>query len=934
MTNRSNVPRVTVITSTNPPTLSKHYTLDDSGGLQKTTAGNISEGRYEIEGVPGLHEMKTLLQSLKPNQALVFGTPQHDAGDLTTVASLKGQTDPTTIARSREHLTYGEGPGWLWLDLDRMPPGYPECASWKNVIVPLATAVPGLLDTGGVVYYSSSSFIYMTGADEPLQGVRGLHIWIPVEDCSLIPEALISIQEQLWQADLGWVEISAAGTLLDRTLVDASSAQPERLAFAAGAVCGAGLEQRRGEPVIIDPSPDSTGPLDLRKIIRKAPAADKKRQAARKAMEQEAKVVRDAYVRKRAVEELQRSGISAPDASSFDAVVKRLMTAKGGELALDFMLDIRGEGFVSVGDIIANRDKYHGAICRDPEEPEYRDGAWVGIVYTDGTPCVHSQAHGGRTFKLTQPPPVQQPIPAITQPIDPLMITAVKGGAIPVASADVPHLYCAETVMSRLAGTGNYFNRGGSLHEIADERLTPLDACGLITRIESLGQTLQLKKNRAGTFVLEPSRPNEQGCKAIIRCSSAISTLPPINIVAHAPVLFKTDNGTVTATGGYCREAECYVIGDHDMPNVSEREAADLLEDLFTDFDFKTPNDKARAIAFLLTTGLRLGGFIDDRRCPMFVIEANDSQAGKGTMVDMVATIYKEAPSVVTERDGGVGSFDESLQNALIAGRPFVLLDNLKRKLGGGWLESMLTAIAPVACRVPHCPEVAVDVSRMIIVATSNGMQSSLDMANRSVITRIKKQPRYYRFRKWGDLDLLAYCRKEQPRLLSAVHAVIRGWHDSGSAMADVTGHSFRDWHRMAQAILQRSWPHLPELIDDQHIDTAQRMADPWGAWLRTVMLHAEFGKEYCATALVELGESAGVEPPSFSDKVRAIEEKARDVGRHMGNRFQKNDHIEFDGMLIYRRCAYHDRADGKGSRAHNVYKFAAPLNPPNPPNT
>ena len=73
-----------------------------------------------------------------------------------------------------------------------------------------------------------------------------------VQDAADIPRAGQVLVDRLWLAGYGHIEISRSGAMLERTLVDASVWQQSRLDFAGGAACGAGLDQRRGDPFLIN----------------------------------------------------------------------------------------------------------------------------------------------------------------------------------------------------------------------------------------------------------------------------------------------------------------------------------------------------------------------------------------------------------------------------------------------------------------------------------------------------------------------------------------------------------------------------------------------------------------------------------------------------------------------------------------------------------
>ena len=397
---------MTKITSKVPQTVSKHYTLNEAGELEKRTCGNISEGIYEVPEIENLARFAEELENLEHNQALVYGIPNTEAGRLTTVAEFKKSGFATTIARCNECIGFATSPGFMFLDYD--PPESKPALDMDGLVATLKSVVPDVFRAGAVAYPSSSSHIVRTADGSDLTGNRGLHIYVPVTDASQIPVAVKKIAQRCWDAGHGYVKISTSGALLERCLIDESVARPAKLDFAAGAVCGDGLEQRRGRPAII-PSTSSDTALDLAKYIKRPRnLGDIKQKIAKAKMAATpaAVTVREAYIKKRAQEEARLVFGDNPPADEIDNIKKRIEAIYGNPtLPPDFMLTVESDdGWITatVADILAGRDQYHGRPCLDPLEPDYDGGRAVGILYTDGRPLVYSHAHGGRTFPLSE----------------------------------------------------------------------------------------------------------------------------------------------------------------------------------------------------------------------------------------------------------------------------------------------------------------------------------------------------------------------------------------------------------------------------------------------------------------------------------------------------------------------------------------------------
>ena len=139
------------------------------------------------------------------------------------------------------------------------------------------------------------------------------------------------------------------------------------------------------------------------------------------------------------------------------------------------------------------------------------------------------------------------------------------------------------------------------------------------------------------------------------------------------------------------------------------------MKSIIADYSFQTNGDISRGLGSLITPILKLGGFINGS-VPMEIVEANDSQTGKGYFVLLRAALYGEMPIYVAAKKGGVGSLDESFASALIKARPFIVIDNYREKLDSQYVESFLTAQGQFSVRVPHAGELYIDPSRFFSV--------------------------------------------------------------------------------------------------------------------------------------------------------------------------------------------------------------------------
>ena len=396
----ANLIHVTVISSTNPKTLSKRFELID-GQLQKTTVANMSDGSAEIKTLANLHEFSELLQSLNHNQALTYGIPQFSPAKIITKSQFIERNEPSGhLTRTKEHFDWPkQSAGILMLDYDPANDDIPKTR--EELLAILQTAAPALINASYIWWCSSSSHI-INEQEIDLTGLKGQRFYMLVIDATDIPRAGKALVELLWAAGFGHYEVGNAGQLLERCPVDASVWQPNRLDFASGAACIAPLRQDRGIPIVVDGEAiDSLTAFPELTDLQKAQALSH-RVAAKAAQAEKSALIRHQYIESRTTE-LTKDSKEVTSTEDARATIRRALD--NAVLAGDFpIIADTGESF-TVGEILDDPARFHGKLTLDPIEPEYLGHKVVGKLYLiGGRPCLHSFAHGGKNYRLIRQP--------------------------------------------------------------------------------------------------------------------------------------------------------------------------------------------------------------------------------------------------------------------------------------------------------------------------------------------------------------------------------------------------------------------------------------------------------------------------------------------------------------------------------------------------
>lgn len=417
----------------------------------------------------------------------------------------------------------------------------------------------------------------------------------------------------------------------------------------------------------------------------------------------------------------------------------------------------------------------------------------------------------------------------------------------------------------------------------------------------------------------------------IAELDEAKQYLPKVSGLINCPVIYECNGEIKIAGPGYDAHTERIVTGGKLPEEVDFRRARSALLAVLDDFDFQSEGDKSRAVASFIAPALKMGGFLNDR-VPADIAEADQSQAGKGYRQKVLGAIYNELLSIVANRKGGVGSLDESFSYQLLEGHPFIQFDNLRGKLESQLLEAFFTADGKFSCRIPYRPIVNVHGAHYFIFLTSNGLETTRDLANRSAIIRIRKHPQDYQFKKYHEGDLLAHVRANQAFYLGCVFSIIREWCKAGKPRSDETRHDFKEWVQVMDWIVQNHFG-LASLMDG-HSEAQQLVSDPDMVFLRQVCNAVERGEALeepqaaLEIAVICDAESIGIPGLRYSGDLQRC---AQQAGSCLGRIFKTSDSVSVDDYRVERQVSSKKRKDDGGYFDAKTYVFKRASKPQTP---
>ena len=475
-----------------------------------------------------------------------------------------------------------------------------------------------------------------------------------------------------------------------------------------------------------------------------------------------------------------------------------------------------------------------------------------------------------------------------------------------------------------IAPTETVFRRARVMVEMSASGFAPVTYQRFRSLIEDYGHPVMTHKRHKDEVALVPKQCSAETAKALME-TPGVSLLPEIAYVTRCPVAIRAPGGIEVLGAGYHKvNGGLFVADDGAPPAVPVGKAILELRKLLKDFRFETPADESRAIASLLTPALRFGGWIEGH-IPIEIAEADQSQSGKTYRQQVVAAIYNDAPQMLSQRDGGVGSLDESFAQKVLNGHPFILFDNLRGKLNSQVLEAFLTANGEFGVRVPYKGELVADTRRFVVSVTSNGFEATQDLVNRASFVRILKQPAGYQFATYSEGNLLAHVKKNHLHYLGCVFSVLGEWARQGGPTTGENRHSFREWARPLDWIVQNLFK-CPPLLED-HEKAQHRACRPAEGWIRK--LGDAFGRGCVGLgipqnyiSLLQICEQENIEIPgleTFGDRTKAC----RVMGSLMARAFGQNAMYSTEsGILIHREQVPIYDEDRKQYRNSWVFTF------------
>lgn len=864
VTHRAPALQFTVFTSTEPDRLTKVLSLKTDGTLSKQAAANMMRGAALRIHAQGLDELAALLDALTPAQAVGWGvcTQEHAhiaaERDVHASQAVQGDAHTTTaLSRTRQHFSYPRGPGVLMLDHDGCPHGELNADELRQRLI---EACPALADAPMLWRPSCTAGVHAPDGRQ-LTSLNRHRLYIPVLDASRIPDAGKSLFALLWATGQGWYEVGRAGQALERSLIDATVWQPERLDFCAPPVLLDGLQrpgtaaQIYGDPLALFDLARIEADSDLLKRVQGM------KRSKREAIAGQCAAQRERWAHDKAPALATRRGIPLEKARDV------LMRASEKRVLMGhFMLTAATGEAVAVGDVLDHPDRWHNAQFADPLDPDHDRRVAVVNLKSGQRPYLFTHRHGGMRFELMRQSARVQ-----------------VGRGMRIATTD--------SVLAVLRSRGELFDYGeGAMAYVSDGKPRPVTPDWLTDHMGRVCDfySVRRRKDAAGDDTTEEgnedapmpvaraimAKPGERGFRKLV----AVVTAPTLRA-----------DGSILDTPGHDEASGLLYYSEHPNPlrvptAPTPADALEALRFLWKPVaQFPLVDDVARGVVLhgMLSAVLRASL----PTAPGIGLDAPAAGSGKTLLARCIGTLATGTdPAILPPTDT-----DEETRKRLFAvlreGQRVVLWDNVREPLGSAALDAFLTA-PTFSDRILGSSETMTLPNRAMFIATGNNLRMTSDTCRRVLLARIDAQSEtpYTRDFSFDPAHMLASDRQ---RYAVAALTIVRAYITAGRPKA-AKGRtaSFEVWDDLVRqplcwlAGLVRALPggpaDLPTMADPMEAAARAFEQDPettklgavLEAWHRkfkseetTVgkVIKESYGDEYLQLALDDVAGRGGI---------------------------------------------------------------------------
>lgn len=403
--------------------------------------------------------------------------------------------------------------------------------------------------------------------------------------------------------------------------------------------------------------------------------------------------------------------------------------------------------------------------------------------------------------------------------------------------------------------------------------------------------------------------PPREVVRDILSLPAAAWRVPHLAGVTGTPIFHQ--DGTIHAIPGYDEVSGLYYFPADGftlplVPAVPTREevaaALETIGEVFADFPFCSPADRANAIGALFTAVLRPS---IEGPVPLYLTDKPQAGSGAGLLQRAIGWIAEGREPALKTMPAGPDMRKEIFAG-LRNGTRIQIFDNLEDRLSSPELAAALTAVEMTG-RILGQTEERTYTVRTFWMANGNNVTVGGDLARRTFKSRVDPQdPMPWQREGFRHPDLIRWVQQARGGILAAVFTVARAWIQAGRPVPVRVPRvgSFEAWRDMVGGILESAGvPDFLENANEVYL-AADEDRTQWENFLQALwkLYGCNPFTAGSVTTRMTYPEGSGILDTMPDDLAEAYHYKSRTFSKALGQAFKKVDGRHFPGGWCLRQ--------------------------------
>lgn len=339
--------------------------------------------------------------------------------------------------------------------------------------------------------------------------------------------------------------------------------------------------------------------------------------------------------------------------------------------------------------------------------------------------------------------------------------------------------------------------------------LTPSEIITYLERFVEPGMNIYKEKDRYWEF--KPKSISSELGKTILSSLTLKEQLQKIKTIYTIPQPILKDNKLIFPKKGYDPQLQSYL--SYNSPDLQEKltleQAKKIILDIYSEFCFKSEQDKTNAIAALLTHFIRGLYSRPTIRTPIFFYDANRERAGKDYLAGVTGIIIYGHTMDETPISDEKGTHDEEFRKKILStlrqGKRRFHSSNNKGYINSAELEALSTN-EYFTDRILGTNNTAQYHNTLELSLSANsGITYTPDLANRSIFIHLFLDIEDPNQRQFNKPDLYKYLKENRALILSALYALVKDWYEKGQPSGKIPFTSFSEWAKICGGIMDNA---------------------------------------------------------------------------------------------------------------------------------